>query len=138
MTEETKTHSFTKVRGIEYEEFAPKPPFLGRYKIGDICAVRPVTDNPENKSYLGVYLGDLPTGIMHSIKGDELIPMIGAFNRNPAIYCFELKRVVMGYESWWCRLDAIEDFKEITNADIDSVWYVQILKAMATKDAEPE
>lgn len=132
--EKAKSHTFTKVRGLAYEEFAPKPPFLGRYKIGDLCAVRPVTDNPENKSYLGVYLGDLPTGVMHYIKEDELIPTIGAFNRNPAIYCFELKRVVMGYESWWTKLDRVEDFKEITNADIDSVWYVQILKAMAAKD----
>jgi len=136
MEEEVKSHTFTKVRGLSYEEFAPKPPFLGRYKIGDWCAVRPVTDNPENQTYLGIYLGDLPTGIMHSIKGDELIPMVGAFNRNPAIYCFELKRVVMGYESWWSNIESPDDLKQITNTDIDSVWYVQALKALSTKDEE--
>lgn len=47
---------------------------------------------------------------------------------NPAIYVFELKKIIYGCESYWNIIDDPNDFKEITKETLDNVWYVQLLK----------
>ena len=42
----------------------------------------------------------------------------------------ELKRVVYGCESWWHEIESIDEFKKITNEDIENTWYVKLLRAM--------
>jgi len=34
----------------------------------------------------------------------------------------------MGCGSWWGAIDNEEDLKDITDSDIENVWYVQLLK----------
>jgi hypothetical protein len=46
---------------------------------------------------------------------------------NPAMYVFSLKKVILGVSSWWQRIKKPEDLKQITEEDINSVWYVQAL-----------
>ena len=53
------------------------------------------------------------------------------------IYIPENGRVVFGVESWWGEIKSVDDLKDITDADINSVWYVNALKAM-TENEKPE
>lgn len=39
-------------------------------------------------------------------------------------------------ESWWALIKGPEHLKEITDGDIQSVWYVQALKAMTEAESE--
>lgn len=105
------------------------PPMFSSALPGSFVAVRPVVDNPEHKTYLGILLGtycpptlsfDKETGILN----------IGRGMGNPAIWVPDLNKVVMGYESWWGRINSPEDLKAITNQDIENVWYVQALRAL--------
>ena len=52
---------------------------------------------------------------------------------NPAIYVFELKKIIYGCESYWSVIDDPNDFNEITKEVLDNVWYVQLLKEFYEK-----
>ncbi len=96
--------------------------------VGTWVAVRPVSDNPDKKTYLGVYLGDLPiknSTLSYHLKTKELTFLVAT---NPAIYVDDLKKVVYGYESWWGRIKGPEGMRQITDRDIDNVWYVKALR----------
>ena len=47
---------------------------------------------------------------------------------NPAIYVFELKKIIYGCESYWSVINDPNDFEDITKETLDNVWYVQLLK----------
>ena len=49
---------------------------------------------------------------------------------NPAIYVFDLQRIIFGAESWWGIIENPEELKDITDDDINNIWYVKALKAM--------
>ena len=94
--------------------------------IGSPVAVRPVNDE---KTYLGFYLGDLPWQLIGRYSEDSCALDIRAI-RNPAILVPALHRIVFGAESWWMMLKTTDDFKQITDDDIDSQWYVQLAKEL--------
>lgn len=85
----------------------------------------------DEKTYVGVYLGDFALGASYTIEGEELI-VKPTFN-NPAIFVPDLKKVVFGCESWWRSIENIEDAKEINQEDIDNCWYMQLLKTLNSK-----
>lgn len=99
------------------------------YKPGALCAVKPCDDD---KTYLGLLLGELPTSIYseYDVKTQELT---NGVLLNPAIYVFELKKIVYGCESWWTRIKSEEDFHQITDKDIENTWYVKLLREMQTR-----
>jgi len=107
----------------------------------DVCgawvAVRP-TDDP--KTYLGVYLGDLviQQAARFNTATGELAIVPAMLGTNPALYIPDLKRIVMGFESWWGTVASEEDLKQITDADISDVWYMRALKEMAAREPEPK
>jgi hypothetical protein len=86
----------------------------------------------DNKTYLGFFIGDLVTNahIYHVKKDDsyEVYP-----SRNPGFFVPDLHGVIMGYESWWSPINSEEELKEITDDDIQNVWYVKALKIMEKK-----
>lgn len=90
---------------------------------------KPVKVRVQDKTYLGLFLGELPEAVHISHNGTT-----GELNiqhrMNPAMFVPELNRIVFGCESWWSVIESAEDFKEITDADINNVWYVQMAKAM--------
>jgi hypothetical protein len=43
----------------------------------------------------------------------------------------DLARVVMGWESWWGEIRTPDDLRQITNADVENVWYVKALKTLS-------
>ncbi len=101
-------------------------------EVGSWVSIRPVGDE---KTYLGVYLGDLTLDFLHNYnlksKVLSIIP-----HGNPAIYVPDLKRVVWGCESWWGTVNSPEDLRKISDADIQNIWYVKALKELESKGIE--
>lgn len=93
-----------------------------------LCMVRPCAEEYKNKTFLGLYLGCLPITIQTTL--DKTGTLSNFTSKNPAIYVFELNKIVWGYESFWQRINSVDDFKNITDEDIDNVWYVKLLKGM--------
>jgi hypothetical protein len=119
---------------IEVAKVTPTSPVdRSLLPVGSWVAVRPVTDNPDQKTYLGVYLGELPLKSAvpaYHRKTQELQFMVMT---NPGIFVPDLSRVVYGYGSWWGLIKGPDDLKKITNQDIENVWYVKALREMAAK-----
>ena len=106
--------------------------------IGKPVRIRPCSEDAENKTMLGFYLGDLQFGspmisFYHEVGELVIYPYC-----NPAIFVPELGRVVWGCESWWGFVESEDDLHEITNESISKIWYVQALKALAEKKDEKD
>lgn len=94
-------------------------------EVGELVKIRPCDD--KNKTYLGVSLGDLP--ISNSISLNQKDSVLKIINlTNPAFYVFELKKIIFGCESWWGKIKSIDELKDITDGEINNVWYVKLLK----------
>jgi len=105
-------------------------------KCGDWVAVRSCDEKHGNKTYLGIFLGDLAISMQaHAIPGGEgcgdTLEMQP--HRNPAMYVPDLKEIIWGCGSWWGEIESPEDLKQITNADINNIWYVRALKELSEK-----
>lgn len=99
-------------------------------EIGKFVKIAPCGVEYCGKTYLGLYLGDLPVGhsISHNSKTKELSI---SFSNNPAIFVFDLNKIVYGMESWWGIIESEEDLKEITESDVNNIWYVKALKELS-------
>lgn len=97
------------------------------YECGTLVKIRPCAKEYNNKTYLGIMLGEMPMGANFSYnpKSKELsiIP-----NNNPAIFVPKLKKVIYGCESWWGVIKDESQIKDILDKDIDDIWYVKLLK----------
>lgn len=98
------------------------------HECGALCEI-PCGKEYEGKSYIGIYLGDLPISITTSYHRESGILENRTMN-NPAIFVPELKKIIYGCESWWREIESIEDFKGISKDDIENTWYVKLLKIM--------
>ena len=118
-----------KVNKINYCE-----PF-SLYKMGGFAKVRPCGEEYENKTYLGLFLGELPTSshAIYNTKDKELNVIMLC---NPAIYVFDLNKIIYGYESWWSRIESENDLKDITDIDINNQWYVKALQHLTDHPIE--
>lgn len=98
-------------------------------QIGKFAKIAPCGDEYEGKTFLGLYLGELPIGhsISHNSKTEELSV---SFRTNPAIFVFDLNKIIYGIESWWSIIESEKDLKEIANADINNTWYVKVLNSL--------
>lgn len=93
---------------------------------GQYVSVRPAGEG--QRTYLGIYLGELPTALQAGIQGDTLI--FAHARSNPVIFVPEMQQFLYGMESWWGEIKSPEELREITNKDINNVWYVQALKTL--------
>ena len=118
------------VTGIENSPFSP------RYgaEAGSPCEVSPCGEEYGGKTYLGIYLGELPF-MIHTTYDPESGIIRNTPANNPAIFVPELKKIIFGIESWWRIIEKPEDFRGISQDDIESTWYVQLLRGMDRKDA---
>lgn len=118
-----------KITGLKYNQKS-----LGsRVTVGDPVSIRPVKSvDPEEKTYLGFYMGDIPCmgTIFYDPEDKDLKFMVRG---NPGIFVPALKRMVFGFESWWGAIKDEKHLREITNEDIQNVWYVQALKWITEK-----
>ena len=99
-----------------------------------LCRVRPAA---EKKTYLGIYIGEIPRYTSASLDKETGILEISSAC-NPMIYIPELNRAVFGDESWWSRIEDGEDISDITDDDIKGQWYMRILQEAAGVEEKPE
>ena len=109
---------------------------LGRRdEPGRWVRVRPCGDE---KTYLGILLGNLPTKeppIVGYHPGEKELSVV--LQTNPCIFVPDLGSCVWGYESWWGVVESPDDLRQITDASIGNVWYVQALKSLGAAGPEP-
>lgn len=107
-------------------------------KIGEFVSIRPCAEEYGNKTYLGIYLGEIAQLIRVSYHNDEQKLEVSNSLYNPAIYVFDLKTIIFGCASWWSVISSPEQLKEITDVDINNVWYVKAMKELARCDSDGE
>lgn len=92
-----------------------------------LVKVRPCDKECNGKTYAGFYLGDVAIQLFAEYNAEEeslkTIPM-----PNPLIFVPDLMKCVYGAGSWWAPIESLEELKEITDEDIENVWYVKALK----------
>ena len=103
--------------------------------VGDWVKIRPCADEYKDKTYLGIMLGSVPIHCGCSYNPETKVVTLEHSGGNPAMYVFDIKKVVLGCESWWGRIKTPEQLKEITDTDINSVWYVKALKELNEKNS---
>lgn len=105
----------------------------GRAKSGAYVAVRPCGPEFGGQTYLGVLLGDIATGASASFDPKTGVLAVGLNFHNPAIWVPDFSRLVFGMESWWGVIESLEDFKQITAADISNIWYVKAMRELEAR-----
>ncbi len=101
---------------------------LSRAKPGALVKVRPCSDNDEKKTYLGIFLGELPTNLSFAFNKETGTLIVEPSLGNPAMLVPELGRIVFGCESWWGEVKNKDDLPEITDEMIANIPYVKLLK----------
>ncbi|QUH21827.1 hypothetical protein [Alkaliphilus sp. B6464] len=98
--------------------------------IGKFVKITPCSEEYKGKTFLGIYLGELPVG--HGISyNPDTKELDVSFRNNPGVFVFDLNKIVYGYESFWGIIEKEEDLKEITDSDIENIWYVRALKSLS-------
>lgn len=120
-----------QVNSIKCDE--RKQLMMGR--AGSLVKIRPCNKEYGGKTYLGLYLGNQPWSQTVSYN-KELGELTVGMATNPAIYVFDLQKIIFGAESWWSIIENPEELKDITDDDINSQWYVKALKAMHKEEPE--
>ncbi len=122
-------------------DFGPKPvysdkPLFSPKIVGKFVSVRPCDPEYDNKTYLGLYIGDIAlTNCITYHKATKRLEVLnGMFN--PAIFVFDLNKVIFGCGSWWGEIKSEEQLRQITDTDIDNVWYVKALKQLNANKGE--
>lgn len=112
-----------------FQQFALKPETEKNRNVGGFVRVRPCGEKYENKTYLGIFLGDFPVGHMTSYNPDTKEMQI-FLKRNPAMFVPDLNEIIWGMGSWWSDIENPEDLDQITDKDISNVWYVKALQTL--------
>lgn len=97
--------------------------------IGKFCQIIPCNKEYHGKTYLGLYLGRVPIGISSSFN-EETGELANSTFPNPAIYVFDLHKIIFGMESWWGIIESEEDLQNIE--DTGSARYAEALKQANT------
>jgi hypothetical protein len=119
-----------QIKGIVFRKFGDRSS-LNLVKSGTLVAIRPVADEYKQKTYFGFYIGDMPAEHLYEFeKETQLLHIIST--GNPAIFVFDLGKVIYGYESWWGEIKDEKQLRQITDKDIEDIWYVKALKQIAT------
>lgn len=89
-------------------------------RAGSLVKIRPCNKEYGGKTYLGLYLGNQPWSqtVSYNNKSGELTVGMAT---NPAIYVFDLQRIIFGAESWWGIIESLEELKDITDDDINNI-----------------
>jgi hypothetical protein len=112
---------------------------MSESKPGSFVAIRSCKEAHGDKTYLGLLIGYVPihTGLGYDKVTKRL--RVDVAGDNPAIYVFDLGEVVLGAESYWGPIKDEAHLREITKDDIENVWYIKALKALASsKDKSSE
>jgi hypothetical protein len=107
------------------------------YKSNTLVSIRPCASEYEKKTYLGIYLGDIDVGLNASFVEETGTIKVHRY-MNPAIFVPELGKTIFGCESWWGEIESEEQLKQITDEDIQNIWYVKLLKAQLEEQCKKE
>lgn len=118
----------TQVKQVSYSDDKPYKPNRGN---SHLVRVRPVGEEYKEKTFIGFYIGDIALSTGLSIEDDSIFAFPAM--HNPAIYVPELKKVIFGAESWWGEIKSEQQLNDITDGDIDNVWYVKMWKELHHK-----
>jgi len=103
---------------------------------GKLVRVRPLSDNPDGHTYVGIYLGELidsPKVFYYS--GVNKLRVGSSFT--PAIFVPALSRIVWGSNAFWDRPANEEDlFREVTQSEIDGFVYERLSNPVQTTKTE--
>jgi hypothetical protein len=118
-----------QVTGIQFSktEFIEAEGFLISAKPGDPVAVRPCGKEYEGKTYVGFFIGNVATTKTCQFKKENGVLTVDVGMHNPAMFVPALKRVVYGYESWWGKIESLDDAKKITDSDIEGSMTMKLL-----------
>jgi hypothetical protein len=95
---------------------------------GKFVSVRPCAEKYENKTFLGLYLGDLALGLGTTYNEEKKELSLHHSFYNPAIFVFATNEIIFGCGSWWEEIKDETDLKKITDADINNIWYVKAMR----------
>lgn len=111
------------------------PGFMG-YKEGSFVAIRPCEAEYNDKTFLGIYLGEMALSLQlgYNPVNGNIIPQ-HSFH-NPAIFVPDISKIIYGCGSWWGQIESEDQLKQITNNDINNVWYVKALKQLSEDTTE--
>jgi len=98
--------------------------------VGKFVSIRPCAPECEGKTYLGIYLGEFAVSVSAEYKEQDKELIINRAMANPAMFVFDLNRVIFGYESWWGIVKNEDELRRITDFDIENIWYVKALKSL--------
>jgi hypothetical protein len=119
-----------EINGVIFSQFKSMT-VIGGTSPGNMVAVRPVSDEYKKKTYLGLYIGDMQHDHLYEYEKEtkklHIIP-----TGNPAIFVFDLNKIIWGCESWWEPIKDEKHLRQITDNDIQNVWYVKALRAMGS------
>jgi hypothetical protein len=103
-------------------------------KCGDFVSVRPCAERHGKKTFLGILIGEVAVsmGVVFDKKDGTL--GVQRYGHNPMIFIPDLNEVVFGYESWWGPIRNADELRQITDEDIQNVWYVKALKALTSSE----
>lgn len=103
---------------------------------GTFVSIRSCKKEHGDKTRLGLLIGYVPihAGVEFSKETKRL--KFSVSGDNPAIFVFDLNEVVLGCESFWGAIESEKQLREITNDDIQNVWYIKALKQLAEKKKE--
>lgn len=99
-------------------------------------AVRPCDAELNGRTFLGFLLGDMALSVSVRYDRESGVMSISYGSHNPAIWVPDLGRIVYGCGSWWGEIKSAGDLRQITDADIDNIWYVRAMKDVAAHGAQ--
>lgn len=101
--------------------------------VGDWIAIRPCGEEYNNKTYLGIFMGNIALSSSASYSTEQVLTFRYT-HHNPAIYVPDLKKIIFGIESFWGKIDSPEKLKHISDFDINNIWYIKALKELSKND----
>lgn len=105
-------------------------------RSGQLVKVRPCGKKYKNKTFLGLYLGDMALGVNCLHKDENKTLELSPSGHNPAIFMFGPNELTYGISSWWGVINSEDDLEDISDLDIESVWYVKALRQIQETEDE--
>lgn len=101
------------------------------HQPGAWVSVRPCAAGYEDKTFLGIFLGDLPMGCNASWNRKTGVLEVMMGSHNPAIWVPKLGKVIWGAESFWGEIEGPEGLRKITDEDINATWYARAARDLS-------
>lgn len=110
----------------------------GRHKPGALVRVRPCEAEFDSKTFLGIYLGDYARSVGCARNPKTGVLEVYLVDNNPTIWIPSRERIVYGFDSWWGRIETVEELTAISDETIDGLFYVQALRTLTGGNASAE